>query len=325
MITFYTASGSHLSTDVGHEWPADVLWVDMFNPNEEQIHAVEKFFNITLPHQDELSDIQISSQLYSEGDSHIIVTPIIAGAGRMDYEVGAMGFTLSPRVLATLRTQNPRAILLFRDKFMLKPSEYNTPAKILLGMLDVFVDRSADVLERIGDQVDLLSQQIFNGKEQKGDLKLDKDSHMRHLLQGVGQTGDLLGQLRNAMAGSERGVIFLSNHADDILGTKGVAHIRTIQRDVHALELQADSLQQRIVFLLDAALGIITIEQNNVVRIFTVLAASFMPPTLIASVYGMNFEFMPELGWHFGYPLAVMAMLGSALLPLLFFRRKGWI
>lgn len=325
MITFYTASGQHFSSDIIEEWPRDALWVDMLNPTEDQIRKVENFFEITLPHQDELSDIQISSQLYSEGDSHIIVTPIIAGAGRMEYEVGAMGFTLSPRVLATLRTQDPRAILLFRDKFMLKPSEYDTPSKILLGMLDVFVDRSADVLERIGDQVDALSRQIFNGREQKGDLKMDKDSHMRHILQSVGQTGDLLGQLRNAMAGSERGVIFLSNHADNILGTKGVSHIKTIQRDVHALELQADSLQQRIVFLLDAALGIITIEQNNVVRIFTVAATTLMPPTLIASVYGMNFHNMPELNWNFGYPMAIMAMLASALIPLLYFRHKGWI
>lgn len=325
MITFYTASGNHFSTDQPSAWPKDAMWVDMLNPSDQQVRDVEEFFKIALPHRDDMSDIQISSQLYTEDGSHIVITPVIAGAGKGDYEMGAIAFILSPHVLVTLRTTDPRAVLLFRDKFMQKPHEYGSPAKIVLGLFDVFVDRSADVLERIGDEADAISRQIFSGAEDKKDVRLERDSHMRHILKAIGRMGDLLGQLRNALAGSERAVIYLGNHAREILGERGTGHMNTIQHDVHALEQQADSLQQRMEFLLDATLGMISIEQNKVMQIFTVSAVTLMPPTLLAGIWGMNFHNMPELALPHGYLLALFSILASTLVPLLYFRHKGWV
>lgn len=322
MIIAYTPDGKKQVVATEGKIPADGLWLDLMAPTGEEIKMVQKHFGIELPTRDEMSDIQISSQLYTEGDAHVMTTPIIAGAGSESYEVGAMSFVLLPHVLITLRFLEPRAVTIFSEKFLVHPADYASSSQVLLGLFDIFIERSVDVMERIGDQVDKLSNIIFKNIKSK---KTNKQDQMHEILQHVGLTGDMLGQLRNAMAGSERVAMFLTSHAENLLGKNGIAHAKIIHRDVHALELHADALQQRIVFLLDATLGMISIEQNKVMTIFTVAAVTLMPPTLLAGIWGMNFHNMPELAWAHGYGVAIIAILASTLAPLLYFRHKGWI
>lgn len=314
----YTRSGTAHAFESGRPFPDDALWVDMLHPAPEEMAWLQKQVSIALPSPDEMTEIQVSSQTYADEHGMVITTPVIAGTDSKDYQIGAVSFILTPSLFISIRQVDPSAIRHFGEKFQSKVSDFLSPGKIFLGLMDMLTDRSVDVLEKIGDRADLLSAQIFK----------DQTAHqttLQQTLRQIGQTGELLGQLRNAMAGTERGMMFLIGHSETILDKAGIAQARTVQRDIHSLGLHADALQQRIVFLLDAILGVINIEQNNVVRVFTVASTAFMPPMLIASLYGMNFQFMPELSWHVGYPLAVVAMLASALLPLAFFRRKGWI
>jgi len=327
MINIYTANGKKTHWATGSVWPDHCVWLDMIAPTDEEIAQVQTDFKVILPHGDDISEIQISSQLYAEGDEYVMTMPIMARTDQAyDYEIGPMSFVLSPRILITLRYLNPKSISLFCEKFQQKSVDYATPAKVMVGLLDMFVDRSTEILEQVGDKIDALSQDIFNGSSrQEKDIRLDKSSHVRRVLQDVGRTGDLLGKFRNVMAGSERVILFLANNAEIILGEKGVHRSKSLASDIQSLELHVDSLQQRVEFLLDATLGMISIEQNKVMQIFTVAAVTLMPPTLIAGIYGMNFHDMPELSWHFGYPLSILLILASALLPLLYFRHKGWV
>ncbi len=325
MITVYTHHGRQIIVQPTAHWPDDIVWVDLFEPDAAAIAAVEERYQINLPEPDELSEIQVSSQLYANGDNFSMSMPIMSSIDTDHYDIGAMNFTLTPKVLITMRFLDPKPIGMFVDKFLQRPDYYSAPSRVLIGIIDIFVDRSADVLERIGDQMDKLSRSIFSNRTKPEDIRMENSSAIRQVLQNVGRAGDLLGIFRSAMTGFERVTSFLINNAEDVIGEKGSRKLKSLAADMHSLEFHADSLQQRIEFLLDATLGVISIEQNKVMQVFTVAAVTLMPPTLLAGIWGMNFKHMPELEWPHGYPLAIAMILASALVPLVYFRRKGWI
>jgi magnesium transporter len=189
-----------------------------------------------------------------------------------------------------------------------------------MDLLDAVIDRAADILERIGAEVDQVSHDIFEPEEGQTDRSYNQ------ILKTIGRKGDLASKVRESLVSIGRLLLYLANEADSMRWAKEPrAQLRGMQRDVHSLSDHAAYLSNKIQFLLDAMLGVVTIEQNNIIKIFSVAAVALMPPTLIASIYGMNFHHMPELDWKWGYPIAIVLMVAAAALPYFFFKWKKWL
>jgi magnesium transporter len=186
----------------------------------------------------------------------------------------------------------------------------------------MIVDRMADIIERIQAEVDLLSRSIF---EMKGG-RASRQRRFDVLLKSIGQEGELTSRARESTHSMGRLLTFLTHAANERKEDKLLkARVRTAARDVQSLTDHVSFLANKIVFMLDATLGMVNIQQNDIIKIFSVVAVVFLPPTLIASIYGMNFDFMPELHWLFGYPFALGLMVLSGVLPYLYFKHRGWL
>jgi magnesium transporter len=191
----------------------------------------------------------------------------------------------------------------------------------MMELLDAVIDRAADILERIGGDVDQVSREIFEPESEP-----DRTRSYNDILKAIGRKGDLTSKVRESLVSIGRLLLYLANEADNMRWAKEPrAQLKGMQRDVQSLSDHATYLTNKIQFLLDAMLGVVSLEQNNIIKIFSVMAVVLMPPTLIASIYGMNFRNMPELEWHLGYPLAIVLMLVAAALPYVFFKWKKWL
>ncbi len=202
---------------------------------------------------------------------------------------------------------------------------------IFTSLIEAVIDRAADHLERVGAIIEDTSKLAFKTsfvRKSDGRKKRKKPINLEELIGKVGEEGDFTSRMRESLVSVLRMMAYAQVAVDTLPNTKKkretLARIKVIQRDINSLSDYAGFLSGKISFLLDAVLGMISIEQNNIIKIFTVASVAFLPPTLVASMYGMNFEKMPELGWTFGYPMAITMMIASSLLPIWYFRRKGW-
>jgi magnesium transporter len=195
---------------------------------------------------------------------------------------------------------------------------------MMLSLIEAMVDRLADALEHVGANIDRTSREVF--RPHKGENVAERDNDLQATIERVGQEGELLGIIRESLVGFNRLVSY--HHGMGHIGRGAVdtdGRIRTIQRDVSALSDHASYLSSKIGFLLDATLGLINLEQNQIIKIFSIAAVCLMPPTLVASIYGMNFKHLPELDFEFGYPMALLLMFITGIAPVIYFRRKGWL
>jgi magnesium transporter len=192
---------------------------------------------------------------------------------------------------------------------------------VLMALLDVIIDRMADILEKIGGDIEAISRDIFDP------TKAGKASahNFQDVLRKLGRRNDLNGKMRESLLTISRMLSFLTPTMDAKPNKDIRGHIETLTRDLQSLQDQASYLSGKSSYLLDATLGLINIEQNNIIKIMSVAAMVFLPPTLIASVEGMNFKIMPELNWSWGYPLSILFMVFSAIVPYLWFKRRGWL
>jgi magnesium transporter len=196
-----------------------------------------------------------------------------------------------------------------------------TGETILMDLLDAVIDRAADILEKIGSDVDTISHDIL---ESEGGMS--RSHSFKEILKSIGRRGDHTSKVRESLVSIGRLLLYLAAEADSMKWAKDQrATIKGMQRDVQSLSDHATYLSQKINFLLDAMLGVVSLEQNNIIKIFSVAAVVFMPPTLIASIYGMNFRHMPELEFEHGYPLALALMLLAAVLPYFLFKWMKWL
>jgi magnesium transporter len=196
-----------------------------------------------------------------------------------------------------------------------------TGETVLMELLDAVIDRAADILERIGADVDQVSHDIFEPEESQA----ASARNYRNILKAIGRKGDLTSKVRESLVSIGRVLLYLANEADSMRWAKEVrGELRGMQRDVQSLSDHAAYLSNKITFLLDAMLGVVNLEQNNIIKLFSVVAVVFMPPTLIASIYGMNFKIMPELSWEYGYYYALVVMLLAGILPVAYFKWKKW-
>jgi magnesium transporter len=285
---------------------------------------------VAVPTEEDMQEIEASSRLYIEDGARYMTASILAGVKSDKPGLVNVSFILANGRLVTVRRGEPRVIDAFIQR-VCKPTgsqqagQLSGPPSgqsILLGLLDAVIDHTADILEKVGSDIDNVSHRIFE-RQQTGVRQ--KRDYMA-ILRQIGRKGDLLSMTRESLVSISRMVGFLSAEVDGQKIAKQVSsQLAVMRRDAESLRDHTSYLGDKITFLLDATVGMVTIEQNDLVKLFSVVAVILMPPTLIASTYGMNFKFMPELSHPWGYPIALIAMLLSAIVPYLLFRMKHWL
>lgn len=289
-----------------------VLWIDMLSPTLAEEALVEKALDIDVPTREEVRGIELSNRLYKEGDALFMTANLIAGSETDEPQSVPVTFILAGPVLVTVRYDTPKAFDIFTSRAHRGLEECDSGQAALADLLETIVDRLSDPLEMVALQIDTLSREVFQAE---GSKKPDYAA----LLKTIGRRGDLNSKVKETLVSLDRLVTFLGYH----LGEN--ARLKTILQDIHAMADHANFLSNKINFLLEAALGMIGIEQNAIIKFFSVAAVIFLPPTLIASVYGMNFTHMPELDWPLAYPATIAAMFLSAIVPYLYFKHRKWL
>jgi magnesium transporter len=299
--------------------PESAVWFDLVNPNSLEDKIVERQVGIAVPTREEMQEIEVTSRLYVENGARYMTATLMCQSDTDTPKTTPVTFILSGHRLITVRYDEPRPFMIVGNKLARTCPAGANGESVLMDLLDAVIDRSADILERIGAEVDQVSHDIF---EPEAD---HKRSH-QDILKVIGRKGDLTSKVRESLVSIGRVLLYLANEADSMRWAKETrSQLRGMQRDVQSLSDHATYLSNKITFLLDAMLGVVFIEQNNIIKIFSVAAVALMPPTLIASIYGMNFKHMPELDWHYGYPIAIVLMVAAAALPYCYFKWKKWL
>ena len=273
-----------------------------------------------------MAEIEPSSRLYQERGAVFLTANVMSGIEAGDPVSTPVSFVLTPEHLVTVRYADPKPFRSFAAHIQREPSLCGSATMTLIHLLDAIIDRLADTLEVVQSDIDKTSRTIFRrglqSARRRGRMSNDT---LQELLLRIGDDQDLLAKTRDSLASMGRLMSFLSlpHHIREDRELR--EHVKSLGRDVASLIDHSGFLATNISFLLDASLGLINIEQNAIIKIFSVAAVVFLPPTLVASIYGMNFEHMPELRWLLGYPYALALMVMSAVLPYLFFKRKGWL
>ncbi|WP_245413953.1 magnesium transporter CorA family protein [Fulvimarina endophytica] len=347
MIAVYRRDGQQFSREViGQEDIAeDVVWIDLFEPGQDEIAKVEAVIGASIPSRAEMMEIEISSRLYRDDAAEVMNIPIIHGLHSDTPSFAPITFMLAAGRLVTIRYTDPASFRIFAARLCHDPllvgiedsdkplpgtayalsgiGEAHIAENLLIGILETVVDRIADLLETISVDLDKIASDIFSSSARKKPIGTED---FKRILQRIGAAGDLASRARETLAIFDRLVPFLQLILEE--RDKSAANLRRrlkiVARDVRSLNDFCSFLSNKTTFLLDTTVGMISIEQNGIIKIFSVASVAFLPPTLIASIYGMNFRLMPELDWSFGYPMAIVMMVMSALLPTLYFRSKGW-
>lgn len=323
MIGYAIENGRIKPVDAPLEALDRVVWLDLYQTTPAEIEALEEALDVDIPTRDEMEEIEISSRLYHEDHAWFMTVTLPANATSDNAEMAPVSFVLTEKLLITVRTTDPRAFRTFPKRAMQADLELQDAATLLLALQEAIVDRLADILESAGREIERISNRIFidNAIDTTG------KSSFQDVLRRLGRQGDLLSDLRESLMTMSRvsGYFSLIWPRLNSAAEQPRERLKTLGRDIQSISEHASFMTQKVTFLLDATLGMINIEQNATIKIFSVLAVVFLPPTLIASIYGMNFEFMPELGWKLGYPMAVVMMIAAAVIPYWWFKRKGWL
>ena len=294
----------------------DVVWIELVNPSREEELAVEGAVGVDLPTREEMAEIELSSRLYQENGATYMTATLLCGSDQDRPIPGPVTFVLVGERLVTIRYVQPRSFAIFAAQAVRQPELSQTGSDAFLGLLEVIVDRTADLLERVSAEVEETSTAIFVAA---GGIRF------RPILNRLARSQTINGMARDSLVTLARLISFAS-HAGQIDQRGDIREeLLSLQRDVQSLSEHSGSVSGNLTFLLDAALGLINIEQNEITKVFSIYAVVLLPPTLIGTTYGMNFHHMPELDWVFGYPLALAAMVVSAGIPFWWFKRKGWI
>ena len=307
----------------GESVPADAIWLDLVHPTPDEDQRVEKLTGKSIPTREEMAEIEESSRFYSEDGALYLTMPVLHGAATPEPALDPIVFILAGNRLISVRYSEPSPFKHFRARISKQDVPPADGLDVLVGLCESITDRIADLLENIAMRLDTESRRLF---AQKGAKSQSASPVFRDALRLIGAEGEFLSMVRESLSGLARLLVFLKmNNKNAVKRAKIARAIDGIERDVQSLTAHSGYLSERTVFLLDAVVGLVSVEQNAIIKIFSVAAVVFMPPTLVASVYGMNFRHMPELEWLAGYPFAIGMMILAAVLPLAFFRYKGWL
>jgi len=308
-------------SDAGGEVPDRAVWLDLHGPTQAEDKLVERALGIAVPTREEMQEIEVTSRLYVENGARYMTATLLCHSDTDVPRTTPVTFILSGHRLITVRYDEPKPFAIVGAKLARLCPATVTGETVLMDLLDAVIDRAADILERIGSDVDAISHDIL-----ESDGGMSRSHSFKEILKSIGRRGDHTSKVRESLVSIGRLLLYLAAEADTMKWAKDQrAAIKGMQRDVQSLSDHATYLSQKINFLLDAMLGVVSLEQNNIIKIFSVAAVVFMPPTLIASIYGMNFKNMPELQLEHGYPLALLLMLLAAVLPYFLFKWMKWL
>jgi len=312
------AGGLQEVDETGPDWglPDDAAWIDLDTPTREQEIAAERALGVLLPTREEMIEIEVSSRLYQEDGATFMTAFVLVGADDALPALEPVTFVLAKGKLATVRYVEPRAFKAYTAQALRDPDFCVGGVSAFLGLLDALVDRLADILEKTSAEVEDTSVEIFSPKRKTG---------FKPILRRLGRSQSVAAKARSSLVSIGR-VLSFATLSEEISGGKDHRdRLRSLQRDVQSLTDHSAYLTENVTFLLDSATGLINTDQNEIMKVFSVWAVVLMPPTLIGSIYGMNFEHMPELRSVYGYPLALVAMVAAMAVPLWLFKRKGWL
>ena len=326
MLSVYVPHGGSLERHVVESnaaLPDEAVWIDLISPSLPEDKLVERFLGIAVPTREEMQEIEVSSRLYEENGARYMTATLMCQSDTDTPRTTPVTFILAGNRLVTVRYDEPKPFSLISNKFARVCPNNITGPMVFMDLLDAVIDRAADILERISADVDRLSLDIF---EPRRSFRRQTRETYNIVLITIGRTGDLTSKARESLVSVGRLLLFLANEAEGMRWAKDVrAQLQSMQRDIHSLSDHSSFLTNKITFLLDALLGVVSLEQNNIIKLFSVMAVVMMPPTLIASVYGMNFGHMPELNWQLGYPFALLLMVIAGALPYLYFKYRRWL
>ena len=306
--------------------PADVLWIDLFDPSREEEKAVEALLGLAVPTRQEMSEIEESARLYEERGALVMTAVVINGVAVERPSRAQVTFVLTGTHLVSLRYADPAPFRTFEAKCQRQPETHASSDRIFVSMLESIVERAADVLELVAADLSEVSTTLFIEESEPHRRKPKRaEDELQTLIKRLGRKNMTISILRESLLSLTRLVPFVRAVAGKRLGNGGTAHLKQIDRDLRSLTAYEGQLSSEIVYLHDATLGLINLDQNRIIKVFSVAAVLFLPPTLVGTIYGMNFEAMPELKWASGYPLALCLMLISAAIPYWWFKRRGWL
>ncbi|MDO9413121.1 MAG: magnesium transporter CorA family protein [Pseudolabrys sp.] len=324
MLSVYVQNGTALErvpVETGAELPDAAVWIDLIKPTVQEDKLVESLLGIAVPTREEMQEIEVSSRLYVETGARYMTATLMCQSDSATPRTTAVTFILSKHRLCTVRYDEPRPFAIVEHKLGRACGPKVSGDSVLMDLLDAVIDRSADILERVAAEVDTISFQIFEPDDGK------IQTSYNDVLKTLGRKGDLTSKVRESQVSVGRLLSFLSHEAEVMKWNKDArTQLQSMQRDVISLTDHASFLSNKVTFLLDAMLGVVNIQQNAIIKIFSIMAVVFMPPTLVASIYGMNFHSgMIELDWQYGYLWALGLMVVVAILPIAFFKWKKWL
>jgi magnesium transporter len=323
VLTVFRKSTGLAHPNLSQSLPQDAIWIDLLTPTSEETAFIVTQRNVRIPPMEALSEIESSSRLAVDHDVVYISIPAVAQGDTPDAYLTPTGFILTRSVLITVRF----APLSTFDKVsaqVRQDKELQSATAIFAALLEAIVDRGADVLERLGADLDKVSRSVFRGDPSRPKHFVRSNNTLRRALTTVGMTGDRLALARDALLGVGRVAPFVLSLRKDWITPEMQARLEAVHKDVLSLNDYESQLSNKVQFLLDAILGFISIQQNDLFKVLTIVSVVGIPPTLVAGIYGMNFKFMPELNWVGGYPFGLAMIALSALIPLAWFKWRGW-
>lgn len=302
--------------------PADALWIDLFKPTVDEDRLVEAALGVAIPTREEMVEIEPSSRLRVENGASYMTGSIICNSEGERPILSEATFILSAGRLTTVRYDESRPFTMTKHRLVKACSEQYRGEQLMLDILDAIVDRAADIIERLSSETESVSRRVF----ERDEASAGGSQRYKILLRMIGRRAELASKVRESLVSIARIVTFLAaENLPPKLTKEQRTLLKSLHRDITSLNDHVSYLGDKVTFLLDATLGMVSIEQNNIIKIFAVLSVVLMPPTLIASIYGMNFQHMPELADRFGYPLALLAMVVAAIVPYMLFKWKKWL
>ncbi len=329
MIRIYSQTEKGISRTVGLEEQdykrEHIFWIDLLTPDAAELRFAEELCAIEMPTKDEMREIEATSRLYCEDGGRFMTTTVLSRVETDEPMIAEITFILKGRMLVTVRHTDSYSFRVFSHQLLRTPSTNRD--LVFIGLLETLVDRQADVLERFGTDLDALSKKVFGTHYTRHSKEADPDTDdLRDALEELGRVGDLITRQRDALVNLLRLITYAGNE-DSCMDSHDSLYVplRPVSRDVNSLSEYASFLSNKINFMLDAVLGLINIEQNDIVKVFTIMSVVFLPPTFIASIFGMNFKHMPLLDSPWGFWASIALMVLAGLVPLVIFKLKRYI
>jgi magnesium transporter len=294
---------------------ANPIWIDVVDPEEEELVWIKEAFGVLLPELDDLGDLEASARYFEADDGHLhIRTDFLLDEEETSRNV-RVAFVLTKQVLFSIHDEDLPVFRLVRLRARLRPGSVSNAKDVLLDLYSTDAEYSADALEEVYENLEQAGKRVLSDSI--------NDADAAEVLETIAKEEDTNGRIRRNVMDTRRALSFLMR--SKLLSDEQQEEARQILRDIDSLENHTAFLFDKINFLMDATVGFINLNQSKIIKIFSVVSVALMPPTLLASIWGMNYKHMPELDATWGYPMAIIAMVISAIIPLWYFHHKGWM